>query len=264
MIKNISFGSNYYPVQKQPSGLLKESEFKSYCIDLEEEHQDDGVQIIEDINDRAYPFRGISSPNARFDGLIESFCTQRNIQIWKEDEKGNKTIVNKAETQRKAKEEIANLEAGLKAKGVDFQTCSTCQLFDALGVKYEKDEESGLLILDSYQQPRNFTYSDIGVDENSLFKDIIEIKNSLNLEDSNATSLGSLERLGKYVYVFTDTNIEDLGNLKTVQGSLIFTRSKVKKADALESVGGGICLGEGCHITRDMLKNVVVGRPITD
>ena len=264
MIKNISFGSNYYPVQKQPSGLFKEREFESYCIDLEEKHQDDGVQIIDDINDRVYPFRGISSPNERFDGLIESFCTQRNIQIWKEDGQGNKTIVNKAETEKKAKEEIANLETALKAKGVDFQTCSTCQLFDALGVKYEKDEESGLLILDSYQQPRNFTYSDIGVNENSLFEDIIEIKNSLDLDDSNATSLGRLERLGNYVYFFTDTNIEDLGNLKTVQGSLIFTRSKVKKADKLEYVAGGICLGEGCHLTKDMFKNTVVRRPITD
>ena len=263
MIKNISFGSNYYPVYKQPSGALKGREFEEYCINFADNHQDKGVKPIYEMADRANPFRGISSPNEKFDGLIESYCTSRNIQIWKEDGKGNRTIVNKAETDRKAKEEIANLEARLKAKGLDFQTCSTSQLFDELGVKY-KEDENGLLILDSYKQPRNFTYNDIGVDENSLFKDIIEIKNSLNLEDSNATSLGSLERLGKYVYIFSGTNIEDLGNLKTVQGSLIFTRSKVKKADKLEYVGGGICLGEGCHMTRDMFKNTAVVGAITD
>ena len=86
-------------------------------------------------------------------------------------------------------------------KGIE--NYSTQEILETLGIKCKKDKD-GLLILSGYDQPGNYTFGDLGIDENKLLKDIKEIKGYANFISSNATDIGSLQTIDGEVYFRTN------------------------------------------------------------
>ena len=178
-------------------------------------------------------------------------------------------------------------EIKLNEWGVDFKTCSTKQLFDAFDIKYEVDPDDGLLILENYEQPDDFWYSDLGIDENRLFKDIKEIKGDYSSFKSNATDFGNLQviggnadfshskatSLGKIRIIegnarlATGSNLRDLGNLETIGGNADFSFAPItrKMIDLknLKNIGGSVDIRYS-KLQKSDFQNIKVGGKIID
>lgn len=120
----------------------------------------------------------------------------------------------------------------------------------------EKVDDDGLLILKSFGQPHDFTFEELGVNENDLFKNVKIIldyadfsgtrvkdigclkliRGSAKFCRSAITSLKYLEYIGGDAYM-EGTNIDDLGHLKSVGGGVYFQHSKIVNLKELEHIG---------------------------
>ena len=91
---------------------------------------------------------------------------------------------------------------------------STKQILETFGIKC-KENKSGMLTINEYRQPiEDFvTFSDLGINENNLLKDITEIEDLANFRESNATSLGSVKKTGGGL-ILTNSNIKDISSLE--------------------------------------------------
>ena len=146
-------------------------------------------------------------------------------------------MVYEIATAQEAREEIENAKSILEAQGMDFNSCSTKQLFDILNYKYEEDK-NGKLILKEYRAPsQNYGFEDLGVNEDKLFKDIVLIEGDADFYGTSVTNLGSLECIGGNVS-FTDSKITDLGNLKAIGGNADFNFAKISTLSNVEYIGG--------------------------
>ena len=94
-----------------------------------------------------------------------------------------------------------------------IENYSTKQILESFGIEC-KEDKSGMLTINRYNQPiENFiNFSDLGVDENNLLKDVKEIEDLANFRGSNATSLGNVKRTGGGV-ILTDSNIRDISSI---------------------------------------------------
>ena len=142
----------------------------------------------------------------------------------------------------KVRAEINQLENKLKQQGVDFKTCSTKQLFDVLGFKY-KENKDGLLVLEKYSQPsEDYSFTDLGTDENILLKDVVEIEKDADFYRSDATNLGSIVRI-KGNADFNNSKIVNLANLEAIEGSANFSCCAVTSLKKLQTIGGNAEFG---------------------
>jgi hypothetical protein len=147
--------------------------------------------------------------------------------------------VNKKNQINAIKSEISKLNTKSKTYTQD--------ILNVVGIKY-KTNEKGKLILEKYDQPFGYTFSDIGVDENRLFKDIVEIEKTANFSNTNATNLGNLEFIsgigladGSYIAVnFNGSNITDTGNLIYIGGEPIFDNSKLTNLEKIKYIDGDV------------------------
>jgi len=98
--------------------------------------------------------------------------------------------------------------------------------------------EDGKRILSEYKQPHEgFTYSDLGVDENELVKDVYKIKGTADFQNSQVTDLSRLETIGRTAY-FENSKITDLSSLETIGREAHFENSKVTDLSSLKTIGG--------------------------
>jgi hypothetical protein len=89
-------------------------------------------------------------------------------------------------------------------KGIE--NYSTQQILETFGIKCKKDTD-GLLIISGYDQPGNYTYGDLGIDENRLLQDIKEITGTANFINTNATSMGNIQNIGDQVWFSTPDHV---------------------------------------------------------
>lgn len=160
------------------------------------------------------------------------------LDILKEHIKGCK-INDKASKQLQAAENaVKKFKDIITALNKPVSEASAEELFKAAGIKYERDKESGLLILDEYRQPdRHFSWNDLGVSENKLFKAVKEIKGDVYFADINASDLGSLEKIGGSAD-FINSKVSNLGALKYIGGNADFPYSNIINLQNLEYIGG--------------------------
>lgn len=135
-----------------------------------------------------------------------------------------------------------------------------------------KDENGNLvpkLVLSYYLQPGHyvnansihnedcfdFKFSDLGIDENELLKDVIRIEGDMILLNSNLTKLTSLEYIGGDA-PFAGSQIADLGRLKTVEGRLELDYTNLKSLGSLEYVGDSLNLSQTKVSDLGALKDV--------
>ena len=147
--------------------------------------------------------------------------------------KANKEFKNAERTRTK----VNNVIKRLTEQGLNLKTCSTTDIFDALEIKYEENED-GKLIVENYRQPdKNITYEELGINENRLFEDIVEIKGDVDFGDSDVTNLGSLKTIAGSVN-FENSQVTNLGDLETIQNDAVFSFSKLTDLGKLKNIGG--------------------------
>lgn len=146
----------------------------------------------------------------------------------------------------------------LKEIRTHSKTYTPEEIFNAVGIKANRDKD-GYLTISEYKQPYGdyCTFSDLGIDENELFKDVKRIKGDARFKLSTLTDLQNLERidgnacfsgsnitsLGKLEYInedarFDNSEIEDIGSLKYIGGFAYFRGSLIKDLKNLEIIGG--------------------------
>jgi len=97
--------------------------------------------------------------------------------------------------------------------------------------------EDGKRILSEYKQPHNgFTYSDLGINENELVKDVYKIKGTANFQNSKATDLSRLKTIGEDAD-FRKSQVTNLSSLESIGKNADFNNSQVTDLSSLESIG---------------------------
>jgi len=118
----------------------------------------------------------------------------------------------------------------------DFENKKYDKILNEIGIK-TKVIDNGMLELDKFEQPDNFTFEELGLDENELFKHIEKISTDASFVHSKVTDLGNLTSIGGVAY-FQTSKVKDLGNLASIGGAADFRHSKVTNSGNLHSIGG--------------------------
>ena len=99
-------------------------------------------------------------------------------------------------------------------------------IYRYFGIDVEEDKE-GYLTISAYKQPSyDYTFEDLGMDENKLFEKVKYIKGNANFYRSRIENLGSIESIGrdaKFMY----SQITNLGNLESIGGCKRTTSSGI-------------------------------------
>jgi len=113
------------------------------------------------------------------------------------------------------------------------------KIFDAIGDYEVSKVGSDKVSIKNYRQPDyDFSFCDMGIDENKLFSKIVEVRGLLTLENSNLHSLGVCEYVNTLNIV--GSSLQDLGALKKVgflrnasEGNVKFDFSHIEIEDGL-------------------------------
>lgn len=201
-------------------------------------------------------------------------------------EKITKKHANDYKLSSNAKKELKKLEntkAMLEKIKTKFpngiNNAPTKEVLEALGIKCKKDSD-GLLTISHYGDNNLcYSYSDLGIDENRLFKDIKDIKGNADFRNTEVTSLGNLQtiggnavfehsqitNLGNLVFIgkvawFKDSKITDLGKLQIIGGDTIFVNSKITDLGNLQMIGGDVYIKNSHFLEKDFENIKVRGR----
>ena len=175
---------------------------------------------------------------------------KEHIKNYKLTKKANKEL----EKLEKTKAEIERIKS-MFPDGINNAPAQ--KVLEALGIKCKQDSD-GLLIISHYGDSiLDYSYSDLEIDENRLFKYIKEIEGRANLKNSQVTDLGNLQtiggnadfmysqvtKLGKLRYIgknasFDHSKFTSLGNIQTIGGSADFTNSQITNLGNLQTIGG--------------------------
>lgn len=102
---------------------------------------------------------------------------------------------------------------------------------------YTKKDENGQLILSEYKKPKNVDYSELGISEDKMFKNIVKIEGDAEL-DGGVTNLGALREIGGNAEI--GLRMRNFGNLEKVGGVMSVYSYDIENADNLRDVRGGI------------------------
>ena len=134
--------------------------------------------------------------------------------------------LNSFATEQFENAETANIELQKIKKefgsAIELKTIDdVIKILDYAGIKAVKKDEG--IVISHFVQPdvncSRFDFASLGIDENKLLKDVVEIKGRAD---------------------FTACLATDLPKLKSIGGSAVFDYSNIKQADALESIGGNL------------------------
>lgn len=152
------------------------------------------------------------------------------------------------ERTEKIKEETNKIREKLGVS-IELRTIEDAiKVLNILGKKVEKGSSNKLVIEDYNGHTDDwYSYYDIGINENTLFKYIEKIKGNADFTDSNISSLGSLKQIGGNGD-FRYSAIKTLGNLEHVGGNAHFLNSEITNLGNLKYIGGY------CNIVGSKLK----------
>ena len=121
--------------------------------------------------------------------------------------------------------------------GKPIEEASSLELLDAAGMVEKSNDENGEIILSRYGQPsKNFTWTDLNVDENKFFESVVYIDHDADFSNSNADNLGILKVIHGNAN-FENSNIKSLGELTKINGSANFHFSKIENLSNLNYIG---------------------------
>ena len=159
---------------------------------------------------------------------------------------------NEITSAKKIKNEIDKIKADLKdaIKNNDTKT-----IFNYLGIDAKEDKD-GYLTISKYEQPSsNFTFNDLGIDENKMLLKVKIIDGDGDFRFSQVTNLGNLESIGGDA-VFTDSQLTNLGKLKSIGGNVYFNHSMITDLGNLKSIGGNAIVTDSQLTNLGKLKSI--------
>lgn len=152
------------------------------------------------------------------------------------------------------KQEITKIKTNLR-EAIENNDVKT--IFNYLCIAADEDKDGYLDILE-YRQPSNdYTFKDLGIDENKLFEKIKKIKGHADFSNSMVTDLGNLEYINGYAY-FNNSQITDLGKLKSIWGNAVFRDSRISNLGKLEFIGRNVAI-KNSPLTVEDFKNIQIG-----
>ena len=151
----------------------------------------------------------------------------------------------------KRKNEFIRLQNELKN---DIQNNNQINIFNKTGIS-AKINAQGSIIISHYAQPNpDFTFKDLGIDENKLLKNVEEIQGNADFIRSNATVANELKRIGKDAN-FMYSKIKFLNSLEYIGGLANFLQANnLKILPKLSQVGERIAINSNIKIP--LFKNL--------
>ena len=165
--------------------------------------------------------------------IVKEHIAENNLKV---SENAKQEIIDA----EKIKTAIDKITSDLKdaIKNNDVKT-----ILEYFGIKVTVDNE-GFYIISNYKQPSSdFTFSDIGVDEQKLFSKIKKITGKAVFEDSAVSNFTVLEEIGGDAD-FQNSKITDLGTLKIIGKNARFNMSPVKSLGNLQEIGRNLVLND--------------------
>ncbi len=141
--------------------------------------------------------------------IIETLINEENLKL----DMSNRVKFDKA---KKLVRKINKIKTSLSSA---IETNNQKKIFNYFSIKYT-EEENNKITISEYKQPADdISYSDIGIDENKLFKNIKVITGNADFKHSQLESLYQLEKIEGDAD-FRKTKLSDIGNLKEVKGKV--------------------------------------------
>lgn len=130
---------------------------------------------------------------------------------------------------QKAKETKIKVQKLKNELGSAINENNQQKIFNTFGIRVNQND-NGSLTISHYTQPDSgFTFKDLGIDENRLLKNVVEIDGCADFIRSNATVLSDLKRIGKDAN-FMYSKIKSLNNLEYIGGLANFLQMPNLKA----------------------------------
>lgn len=173
---------------------------------------------------------------------IKSFVEENKFR-------GCEGVLERAE---KANEKIKEIRENFAQ---DFKDKKYENILKYLGMDV-KVLDDGMFELAEFDQPIEFSFEELGLDENELFKKVKTITGDAEFEDSKVTDLGNLESIEKDAYC-TNSKFISMGKLRSIVGSVYFQNSKITNLGNLKSIGSNAVFKNSA--VRDLGKLETIG-----
>lgn len=189
-------------------------DFDGFCLDEGDFHvyfengkPKLGVQLIDDEIQGIHEEENYSKLSPKYIEILKQHIEENDLGI---GEFAEDTIAKLEKIQKK----FLEFKRGFEEKtGHSLEKGSAEEILQYVGIETERDKD-GFLIISEYRRPsEDFSFDDLGIDENKLFKDIKEIKGNADFMDSKLISLDSLQSIGKSL-VTNDKKQISFPNLK--------------------------------------------------
>ena len=157
--------------------------------------------------------------------ILENYIKENNITTTKFAES---CLI----TSRKVEQKTAEIKDKLKQV---LDSNDSKAIFNMFGITV-KEDENGNLIISHYCQPSfDYSFDDLGIDENELLKKVIRIEGNANFDYSSVKKLENLQSIGKDAS-FRRSDLESLGSLQYIGGSAKFEVSNLKSLGMLQTI----------------------------
>ncbi len=158
--------------------------------------------------------------------IIQNHISENNLKLTD----NAKDEIKSAETARK---EIKKIKKDLKEsiKNNDVKT-----IYRYFGINV-KEGKTGYLTISEYKQPsKDYTFKDLGIDENKLIEKVKSINGNANFSNSMLTDLNNIKYINGNAF-FGHSQVSNLGNLKSIGGHANFRYSTITSLGNLKSIG---------------------------
>lgn len=230
-----------------------------FHVYLEEGEPRVGIRFIKDKVDKIQGAMNNGFMPAGYYGEIQKYINEGNFDISK--------IKKELNDARIASEEIPNIKPHIDKfiKQNDYtsilkhfklyKTEDKARGFLSL-LGFKNTNVKPKITISQYSQPSEYySYSDLGIDENKLLKNVVKIQGNADFKNSKVSDLSSLEEIGEDA-LFENSSKILLSNLKSIGKDAYFVGSRIKDLSSLENIGGHSFFSGAKDVNLSRLKTV--------
>ena len=158
--------------------------------------------------------------------IIQKYISENKLKLTTDAKKEIKSA-------KLIKTEIKKIKKDLK-EAIKKNDVKKIYNYFEIGVEEDKD---GYLTISKYVQPsKDYTFKDLGIDENKLLEKVKRIEGDADFSNSQATDLRNLEYIG-WCANFRNSQVVDLKNLKHIGIDADFRNSQITNLENLKTIG---------------------------
>ena len=158
--------------------------------------------------------------------IIQKYISENNLKLTPDAK-------NEIKSAKAIKIEIKKIKKDLKEA---IKKNDVKKIYNYFGTKVEEDKD-GYLTISKYVQPsKDYTFKDLGIDENKLLEKVKRIEGDADFSNSQATDLRNLEYIG-WCANFRNSQVVDLKNLKHIGIDADFRNSQITNLENLKTIG---------------------------